>query len=405
MLWKAGVMMLSAGQAVNDIDSDLHEIAAAYGATRVRFFVLPTGLFVRVDVGSAGQTDFAPSDGGPLRLDQIGALALLVRDLKKAQYPPIEAIRRLSAISRSRPRFGPAWVVLGQTLLTLGFGLTLDPAARALPVYVGLGAMMGLFMLLPRRYPRLTMAFPVFAAFLVTILAVWIGSATSVGNVQLLAPPLVSLLPGYVLTVATIELTSSQIISGASRMIFGFSQLLLLTFGVFAGMALTGGFDDKVTVSATLGWWTPWAGLVFVAIGYFYYSSAPRRSLPWLVIALFCVVLAQQVGNVLIGNQLSGFIAGMVIVPVSQIIAQFRTGPAAAVVLLPSFWILVPSSLGFIGLAEVATDQIGGLQSMVNMGIAVLAIALGVMVGSSITTAAGALRASWLESDAPPEDG
>jgi len=160
-----------------------------------------------------------------------------------------------------------------------------------------------------------------------------------------------------------------------------------------------------VTVSATLGWWTPWAGLVFVAIGYFYYSSAPRRSLPWLVIALFCVVLAQQVGNVLIGNQLSGFIAGMVIVPVSQIIGQFRTGPAAAVVLLPSFWILVPSSLGFIGLAEVATDQIGGLESLVSMGIAVLAIALGVMVGSSITTAAGALRASWLEPDAPPEDG
>ena len=61
--------------------------------------------------------------------------------------------------------------------------------------------------------------------------------------IRLVAPALVTFLPGATLTIATIELASDQIVSGASRLVWGVSQLLLLAFGVFIGLSLVGTVD------------------------------------------------------------------------------------------------------------------------------------------------------------------
>ncbi len=52
---------------------------------------------------------------------------------------------------------------------------------------------------------------------------------------------------------------------------------------------------------------------------------------------------------------------------------------------LPGFWLLVPGSLGLVGLTQlVAEDGQAGLETVGDMTFAIIAIALGVMVGVTI---------------------
>jgi hypothetical protein len=55
------------------------------------------------------------------------------------------------------------------------------------------------------------------------------------------------------------------------------------------------------------------------------------------------------------------------------------------VTFLPGFWLLVPGSLGLVGLTQiVAENGQAGMQSFGDMTFSIVAIALGVMVGTAI---------------------
>ena len=134
--------------------------------------------------------------------------------------------------------------VLGQVILSLGFGLLLNPDLLALPFYAALGAFVGMLRMIADKWATLSVALPVIAAFLVTVLAVKVVAPFVHDDpIRLVAPALVTFLPGATLTIATIELASDQIVSGASRLVWGVSQLLLLAFGVFVGLSLVGTVD------------------------------------------------------------------------------------------------------------------------------------------------------------------
>ena len=59
--------------------------------------------------------------------------------------------------------------------------------------------------------------------------------------------------------------------------------------------------------------------------------------------------------------------------------------PPALVTFLPAFWLLVPGSLGLIGLTQLVAEKgQAGLQTVGDMTFAIVAIALGVMVGVAL---------------------
>ena len=85
------------------------------------------------------------------------------------------------------------------------------------------------------------MLVPVLSAMVVSALtfeAVKHGAADP--GLRTLIAPLVTFLPGGVLTTATVELASGEMVAGASRLVFGSVQLLLLAFGIVAGVELVG---------------------------------------------------------------------------------------------------------------------------------------------------------------------
>ena len=114
-------------------------MAAAYDVD-VQAMVMPTGILFRI---GTDEVDLVSVPNRSLRLDQIAQVNDLIEVLQRGAVSPSLALRRLHQILTSKPRFGPWLAVLGQVILSVGFGLLLNPDLLALPFYAALGAFVG----------------------------------------------------------------------------------------------------------------------------------------------------------------------------------------------------------------------------------------------------------------------
>jgi len=389
-LRRGGVALCLAGEAASRIPDEMEAVAAAYGCDDVEFLVVPTGVFVRVVGNGEVTVDFMNADGPPLRLDQVDSLYKLIAEVKAKPIPPAEAIERLEAIVESKPRFNFLLRVLGHTVLTVGLGLLVVRDGRALAALAVLGFAVGVLRIIAERVNVLSLALPVLAAMLVTALAYRFAPDLGLSAPALIIPPLVAFLPGTALTLGAQEIATRSMISGASRMVSGIYMLLLLSFGIYAGYAIADTAQPHVETS-TLGWWGPLVGVVVFGIGMYVNSSAPKGSLLWLLVMLLITFGAQQLGAYVGESNFSAFTGGLVVVPIATLVQKLK-GPPAQVAILPAFWLLVPGALGLAGVTGLVSLGPGN-QGLVNAFLTVVAVALGVLVGSSLT--ATATRRRW----------
>jgi len=229
---------------------------------------------------------------------------------------------------------------------------------------------------------------PIVAATLVSALAFFaFNHGFPVDPVQLLVPPLVTFLPGAMLTLGMLELAYGDMVSGSSRLITGLVQLVLLAFGLAAGAALAGYTpSDLVDAGADLvkARWVAWSGVLVFGIGVYLHFSAPSRALGWMLLVLLSAFLAQRIAGELFGNAISGFFGTLVATPLGYFIHLRFKGPPPMVTFLPSFWLLVPGALGLVSMTKMLSDRTAGLESLVAAVFAMTSIALGTLVGASI---------------------
>ena len=374
---------------MSETQERLATIAAAYDARDARIVVLPTALLV--SLGRAGWTtiESVPQLAETWRLDQISALYELVHRAERGDVSPHEGLRSLKHIRGMPPRHGPALTILGYAAMTVALCLILQPTPRDVATAAGLGVLVGLIVLLARGRPTLTVFVPIVSATLVSALtfeAVKRGAADP--GLRTLIAPLVTFLPGAVLTTATVELASGEMVAGTSRVVFGIVQLLLLAFGIVAGAELVGLPSEEAIRDAqenVLGWWAPWLGVVVFGVAAGLYFSAPRGALRWLLVVLLAAWTGQVLGDALVSGEVSGFFGALVMTPVALAVARLPGGPPSQVTFLPAFWLLVPGALGLIGVTEVVGNPAdAGVEDLVKPLGAIVSIALGVLCGVSL---------------------
>ena len=396
MLGELGAALLAASQATSDVEETLDRLARQYDRADLRVFVLPTIVMVEDPRRASSQTSLFAADGTALRLDQVDALERLVRQASQSTPSPQDVVARLSAIRSAPPRFGPVLTVFGYALLTVGFGLVLNPTLTALPVYVLLGVVVGSIVLIGARVATLSLILPVLTAFSVTLLiSVLVRPLVHDDVLRLVAPSLVSFLPGLTLTIAAVELTSGQMMAGASRLVSGIARLGLLAFGVYAGISLAGEPPPPTTAPVQLGAWAPWAGIVLVALGYYLYSAAPRRSLLWILYALVVAYSAQLLGDALVGAEMSGLVGALIVIPAVMLAGRLAASPSTAVMLTCAYWLLVPGAMGFIGLSEAASGTSGATDTILRTFGSLTAIAIGMLLGAGLSRDVMAMSRGW----------
>jgi uncharacterized membrane protein YjjP (DUF1212 family) len=396
-LRRLGVVMCAAGDAADRIAVILHDVATAFAADHVRFLVLPTGVLVRIGAGESSRVDFAPARNDPLRLDQVDALYRLIDEIRHGQVDVAAAHAHLDALLASKPRFGAAPTILGNAVLTLGLGLMLNPTASAVPAFLVLGCLVGLLRWWADHNRTLGVVLPVATAFVITIIAFqWSVSLLNAPPLEIVIPTLVTFLPGAALTMATVELAAGSMVSGASRLVYGLERLLLLSFGIATGVEVAGLPDSPAEAPHSLGAWAPWIGVLVFGIGQYYASSAPRRTFRWLLLVLYVAYAVQASSGLFVGPLGASFLAGAVVLPVAYAVQYRRSGPPVPVTFLPAFWLLVPGALGLQGVTMiVGANEAAGLGDFINALMTIVAIAVGVLVGTGLSETIGRATSTW----------
>jgi uncharacterized membrane protein YjjB (DUF3815 family) len=176
-------------------------------------------------------------------------------------------------------------------------------------------------------------------------------------------------------------------VSGASRLIAGFIQLVLLAFGLAIGAVLIGYTPEDLVYAASQYVKLPfagWVGVLVFGLGVYLHFSAPKNSLHWLILVLLLAFGAQRLATIFLGSEISGFFGTLVATPLGYLIQQRFKGPPAVVTFLPSFWLLVPGALGLMSVTQMMSDRAAGLDGMVTVLFVITSIALGTLVGASV---------------------
>lgn len=377
------------GESVAINQARTERIAAVYGVSDARVAVLPNLVLAAGGRGRPAAIEFARLQVLGLRLDRTAAISDLAREAEHGLVDPEDGIRRLEEIAAMQHRFGLIGVIAGHMVLTMGLALILQPTPEALGLSAVFGALVGALKAYVRNMHTVGVLLPITAATCVSAFAFWFAPDRTIdGSMRVLIPALVTFLPGSLLTTAALDLSAGEVISGASQLVAGTMQLVLLSFGIVAGAQIAGVPPDvAITNEAqnTMGEWAPWLGVAVFGAGAFVHFSGPRGSLGWLLVVLFAAWIGQQAGAQLTSDALGGFFGGFVVVPVGAWVATRHSGPPTLATFLPAFWLLVPGAVGLIGVAEfVGSNREAGLDHFVNAGITFIAIGLGVLVGNAV---------------------
>ena len=386
-----GAAMVATGQPAHEVEDELREVGRRLGVPDVQVAAGPTGVHVGL---AGGEPATFESVDGRLRLDQAVDVRLIRHLLVTGRIDVEQALERLGGL-RGKPLRYPAWLAEGGFVaVAVGICLILQPgvanlAAAALggAIVIGLSRAAGL-------HASLMALLPTVAAFAVSALVFAAAAAGLIdGALRTVLPPLAVLLPGALMVTGLSELAAGAMVAGSSRLMYGTVQLLLFALGIAAAAALLGTPAELLgNLRVTeLGWWAAPLGLVVIGTGITLMEGVPLRLTPWVLGVLVVTFLVQLAGQRLGAPVLGSFLGAMAASIGASTAELVQRRLPRLVVFLPSFWLLVPGSLGLIGVSEVAI--LPGEAATVGFDVVgvILAIAMGLLVGSVVSRALRAL--------------
>ena len=386
-LRKIGKGLIASGTAVGVVENTLTEIALAYGIDS-EIMALPNYVMIKLGQSTRGRVDFAVQRLTTLQLDQVSEMVELIDRVKQKQIPLAEATRHMDRILAKTPRFNSVMMVLGYFVSCIGLTMLFRPEPRSLLITGAAGLLVGLMIVWSGKLPRFNLLLPVFAAIVVSTLIFYLTRLDFIyGSVNLLIPPLITFLPGAVLTTGMIELASMHILSGSARLIYGATILLLLFFGISAGFYFSGlaSYEVYAYEAVVFPWWAPLLGTTLFGIGTFIRLSGANRDLFWMLLVLYIAMLGQSIGEQYFNSYFGAFIGATLMALSSEIIARSPRRTPAIVSQALAFWFLVPGARGLLSVTSILSEDLQsaaiGLGEMV---ILIVSITLGVLLGTLI---------------------
>ncbi|MBM7832332.1 uncharacterized membrane protein YjjP (DUF1212 family) [Agromyces cerinus] len=389
-----GEAMIDAGYSVTTVHTALLDIATVNAAPATEIIVFPTALIVSARGVGELSTGAVASGNSKLTLAQLDELNRTVEAARTGAIDPATTRRRIRRLRAQPLPYSAVQRVVAYALLSAGLSVLLGASWAGAGVAAVLGVFAGAAQLLSARASRDYQALVTVAIAFGVSIAVFllIRAGLDPGVLPALIAPLVTLLPGSLLTTGVIELATGQMMSGGGRLAAGTMQLVLLAVGIVGAAALVGvPRIDFTTASQPIGPIAPWIAVAVFGVGIVVYNCGRRDSIIWILLVLYSAYGAQVIGDVFLGGVLSAFVGALVMTPVAVLVARQRTGPPAVVSFLPAFWLLVPGAIGLVGVATILGGDQAGADTLVTTASTMVAIALGILAGSAIT---GRLRSS-----------
>lgn len=384
LLAELGTAMIATGQPVHEIELELGALAARLGHPDAQVGAGPTSITIALASGQPATFEKVTS---PFRLDQATQVRRIRHQLHHRQISGRQALAQLEALRRLRARY-PSWTSTpALVLVAVGIAGLLQPGwPNLLAAALCAMAVDGL-MRLARRHRLVATLLPTLAA---TVVALLVLAAADLGLLEgalrTILPPIAPLLPGALIVTGMSELAAGQMQAGSARLVHGFVQLGLFALGIVAAMYLLGLPATSLLNQRVddLGWWGPPVGLVLIAIGISLMESVAVREAPWVLVVLLLAYGAQVLGQHLGSAALGGFLGAVAASLGATIVELRRPNLARLVLFLPAFWLLVPGSLGLVGVSQLVVDPGSAVDVVMGVLGLMAAIALGLLVGSAL---------------------
>lgn len=387
--------LVASGAAAHEVQRDVRVIGRRLGEPDVQVQAQPAAVVVSLGGGSPATFETVE---GPMRLDQSAAMASIQDGLLAGEMSADDAMRRIRGLRAQPHRYPVGGMYLGGLAVSVGLALILQPSWSAVLFGMVTAPFVVALMRLTARGVLPSALLPCIAAFGVSLAAFWAeqhGWVTS--PLRTLLPPLAVLLPGATIVTGLSELVNGAAVAGSSRLAYGATQLAMFAIGVIgAGAVLNAGSDALINTRINdVGWWSPALGLVLVTAGICLQESVSRSIAPWIFLVLALTMTTQLAVQALTALAWPGAFAGAMVASVAAwSIAVLRRGLPRMVLFLPSFWLLVPGSVGLVSVAQLGLQSsLSGPTATLAVSV-VLAIALGLVGGTSLArlVRAAALR-------------
>ena len=351
---------------------------------------LPNVIMIKLGESSHAQLDLAVQRLTTLQLDKVSKFMELIDQVKHKLIPLEQANQKIDQILAKKPRFSPVIIIFGYFLSCIGLTLLYRPDLQSLLITGGAGILVGLITQLFRWKPRFDLLLPVFSAIVVSTLVFTLTRLGYIfGPANLLITPLITFLPGALLTTGMIELASMHILSGSARLIYGATVLLLLFVGISIGLSLSGlpSYLCYSYEAVVFPWWAPLLGTLLFGVGTFLRLSGANRDLYWMLLVLYIAMLGQFFGERYFNSYVGAFFGAVLMALSSEFIERSPRRTPALVSQMLAFWFLVPGARGLLSVTSILSKDLQsaaiGLGQMV---ILIVSISLGVLLGSLLVS-------------------
>lgn len=360
------------------------DVAARYGYRVDATFLADAAL---VTLGDR-TLSFAREPTVP-QLNQVSEFKRLLVEIERGGLSPRAAAERLAAIRALPGRWSKPWQVVGLTLFSVGFGISVQATWQEVWVSSIAGALVGLLVAAGEGHRRLTLVSPLLASIIVSsvVLAIFEHGDLDGGPIQLIVPALFFFIPGDALSAAALELADNRITAGASRLVYSLVVLVVLSFGTVIALLLVHVphadlFD--VTVPGNLGPAMVWGGWVLFAVGTMLSFSMAPRDFPWALGLVLLTAAAADLGTRAFGDPIGTFVGAIVMTITALLLGRAPSRPPPYVLYLGAFYVLTPGSHGLRGLDSwIGGHPIQGVTSLATMAGMLTAIALGMLVAAA----------------------
>lgn len=383
LLLAVGRALLSFGLPAQRLEEALNRLARALHL-EVDCYATPTALIVSIGDGTQWRTRVVRSEPGETDLERLSALHGIVGRVERRELSAAEACERVQTVLSRPPRYGVWTGLAAYALASAATAALLGGSWPDLGLAAGLGVLVGALRLGAERVPNAGRIAPALAALLASFAgkaaAAWLPADASI----LVLSALIVLLPGFTLTVATMELASANVVSGTSRLVGGLATLVQLGFGAALGHRLAAALPSAEAIAAAppAPAWLSFVAYAMAALAFAVLLRAAPRDLPAILASAVTAVLGARLGREWLGPELGALIGAIFVGLLAHLFAR-RFDRPVLLLLTPGTLLLVPGSVGFLSVSSMLeADVEGGLTLAFRMLLIATSLAAGVLVAS-----------------------
>lgn len=247
-----------------------------------------------------------------------------------------------------------------------------------------IGTLVGALSVAAERRPGLRPSLEALSALAATLVATLIDIYVAPLTLRLVViASLIVLMPGLTLTTAVRELSTQHLVSGTARFAGAVTTLIKLAFGAVVATQICQwlGLVPVAPEPAPIPQWAQWVALFFACGSFAILFRTARRDVPLVMAAAALGYVVAYYGGREFTPQFGVFLAGFAVGTLSNLYARFTRRPGA-LVRTPGIILLVPGSVGFLTLSQIADrDVFLGINSAITLTAILVSIVAGLLFG------------------------